>query len=166
MAKKRNKEFKEYAGAIVLGLNDAIVELTGALAGLTFALQNTRIIAVTGMITGFAAALSMAASEYLSSEEEADIHSERKPLRSAVYTGLTYLIAVILLVMPYILIDNIYKALASTVIIALIIIAVYSYYISKLKKKTFTRRFIEMALISFTVAIISFIFGMLLRFYL
>nr|MBI4156442.1 VIT1/CCC1 transporter family protein [Candidatus Woesearchaeota archaeon] len=166
MTKKGNKEFKDYAGAIVLGLNDAIVELTGALAGLTFALQNSRIIAVSGMITGFAAALSMAASEYLSSEEEADIHSERKPLRSAFYTGLTYLIAVILLVTPYILIDNIYKALASTVVIALMIIAVYSYYMSKLKKKTFARKFIEMALISFTVAIISFIFGMLLRGYL
>ena len=48
-----------YIGSIVLGLNDALVELTGALAGLTLALQNTRLIAVAGLITGIAAAFSM-----------------------------------------------------------------------------------------------------------
>ncbi|MGB4162852.1 MAG: VIT1/CCC1 family protein, partial [Bacillota bacterium] len=35
-----------YISSIVLGLNDALVELTGTLAGLTFALQNTRLIAL------------------------------------------------------------------------------------------------------------------------
>lgn len=60
----------DYAGSIVLGLNDALVELTGTLAGLTFAFGNSRIIAVTGLIMGVAAALSMAASGYLSSREE------------------------------------------------------------------------------------------------
>ena len=44
-----------YTGSIVLGLNDALVELTGALAGLTLALQNTKLISLTGLITGIAA---------------------------------------------------------------------------------------------------------------
>ena len=52
-----------YAGSIVLGLNDALVELTGALAGLTLALQNVKLIALSGLITGIAASMSMAASE-------------------------------------------------------------------------------------------------------
>ncbi len=56
-----DEERLRYVGSVVLGLNDALVELTGALAGLTLALQNTRLIAVTGMITGIAAALSMIA---------------------------------------------------------------------------------------------------------
>lgn len=55
-----------YVGSMVLGLNDALVELTGVLAGLTFTLQNTRLIGTAGLITGVAAALSMASSEYLS----------------------------------------------------------------------------------------------------
>lgn len=59
-----------YIGSIVLGLNDALVELTGALAGFTLALQNSRLIAIIGLITGFAASLSMAASEYLSTKAE------------------------------------------------------------------------------------------------
>jgi rubrerythrin len=56
------EEGLEYVSSIVLGLNDALVELTGTLAGLTFALQNTRLIALTGLITGIAASFSMGAS--------------------------------------------------------------------------------------------------------
>ena len=47
---------------MVLGLNDALVELTGTIAGLTFVLTNTTLIAMAGIITGIAATLSMAAS--------------------------------------------------------------------------------------------------------
>ena len=54
-----------YAGSFVLGLNDALVELTGALAGLTLALRDTRLIGVVALITGLAATMAMAASEYL-----------------------------------------------------------------------------------------------------
>ena len=55
---------------MVLGLNDALVELTGALAGFTLAFRNTCLIAMAGFITGIAASLSMAASEYLSTKSE------------------------------------------------------------------------------------------------
>ena len=44
---------------MVLGMNDAMVEMTGTLAGLTLAMQNTRLIALSGLITGIAATLSM-----------------------------------------------------------------------------------------------------------
>ena len=50
------EERLNYIGSIVLGLNDALIELTGVLAGLSFALQNTRLIAVAGLITGIATA--------------------------------------------------------------------------------------------------------------
>ncbi|MBM3232434.1 rubrerythrin family protein, partial [Candidatus Pacearchaeota archaeon] len=43
-----------YNGAVVLGLNDALVELSGALVGLSFALMETKTIATVGLITGFA----------------------------------------------------------------------------------------------------------------
>ena len=52
----------KYLGSVVLGLNDALVEFTGTLAGLTFAIQNTQIIAIVGLIMGVAASLSMGAS--------------------------------------------------------------------------------------------------------
>ncbi len=52
-----DEERLRYAGSIVLGMNDALVELTGALAGLTLALQDTKLIALSGLITGIAAAV-------------------------------------------------------------------------------------------------------------
>ena len=60
-----NEERLNYVGAMVLGLNDALVELTGTMAGLTFVLMNTKLIALAGIITGIAATLSMATSNYL-----------------------------------------------------------------------------------------------------
>ena len=47
-------------GSIALGLNDALVELTGALAGFTFAIGAPEKVAKLGLITGFAAAMSSA----------------------------------------------------------------------------------------------------------
>jgi len=62
-----------YISSMILGVNDAMVELTGALAGLTFALENARITGFVGFITGMAASLSMASSEYLSKKSEGKI---------------------------------------------------------------------------------------------
>jgi vacuolar iron transporter family protein len=157
----KNKEIKKYSGSMILGLNDALVELTGALAGLTFALQNNKIIVVTGLIIGIAASLSMAASEYLSSKEE----KHKKPLKSATYTGIAYLITVLLLISPYFLISNIYTALISMLIIAILIIAFYNLYMAKIKNLKFWPKFTQMLIISLTVALISFLVGYLIRIY-
>ena len=45
-----DEERLRYVGSIVLGLNDALVELTGALAGFTLALRDCRLIAMTGLL--------------------------------------------------------------------------------------------------------------------
>ena len=97
------EERLNYVGSIVLGLNDALVELTGALAGFTFALQNTRLIALAGLITGIAASFSMAASEYLSTKSEG---SGERALKSSIYTGAAYIVTVILLILPYLLVNG------------------------------------------------------------
>ena len=89
-------------GAMVLGLNDALVELTGTIAGLSFALQDTRVVALSGIITGVSATLSMAASNYLA--ERAD--GNENALKSSLYTGIAYLITVALLVLPYLLLPS------------------------------------------------------------
>jgi len=150
-----------YAGAIVLGLNDALVEFTGTLAGLTFAFGNNLIIGSTGLVMGVAASLSMAASGYLASRED-DIQ-ETNPITSAIYTGSAYIITVIFLVLPYFLLSNPYIALAIMLLTTILIIALYTYYISVAKAISFKTRFIEMALISLGVAIISFGIGMLIK---
>ena len=155
-----DEERLRYAGSIVLGLNDALVELTGALAGLTLALQNEKLIALSGLITGIAASMAMAASEYLSTRSE---KTDRHPVRAAVYTGSAYFITVIFLVLPYLLFSNYYLDLAIALTTAVIIIAVFNYYISVAKDESFRERFIEMAVLSLSVAAISFVVGFFIR---
>lgn len=153
-----------YAGAIVLGLNDALVEFTGTIAGLTFAFGNNQIIALTGLIMGIAASLSMAASGYLASKEEEE-KEDVNPITSAIYTGMAYIITVALLVFPYFVFDNPYHALWLMLVITVLIIASYTYYISIAKSLSFWKRFLEMAAISLGVALISFGIGILVKNY-
>ena len=125
-----DEERLRYAGSIVLGLNDALVELTGALAGLTLALQDVKLIALSGLITGIAASMSMAASEYLSTRSE---DTSKHPVRAAIYTGIAYIITVALLVLPYLVFENYILDLVITLTTAVIIIAIFNYYISVAK---------------------------------
>jgi|SRR3989344_1695136 len=161
------KETRDYLGSIVLGINDALVELTGALAGLTLAFANGRIIIISGFITGFAASLSMAASEYLSVKTES--MSRRTNIRwrnaktAALYTGLAYLLTVLLLLFPYLLVSNVYYALCWAIFNSIIVIFSFTYYTSRSKNGEFYRRFFEMVTISLGVATISFGLGYLLR---
>ena len=51
-------EERDYSSSVVLGISDALIELTGILAGLTFALQDMELIALSGLVTGVAASVS------------------------------------------------------------------------------------------------------------
>ncbi len=158
-----DEERLQYAGSVVLGLNDALVELTGALAGLTLALQDVKLIALSGLITGIAASLSMAASEYLSTRSE---KTSKHPVRAAIYTGIAYITTVTLLILPYLLFENYYLDLVIALTTAVIIIAVFNYYISVAKGESFRERFVEMAGLSLSVAAFSFVIGYFIRIWL
>ena len=156
-----DEERLSYVGSMVLGMNDAMVEMTGTLAGLTLAMQNTRLIALSGLITGIAATLSMASSEYLSSK------SEGRPdaLKSASYTGVAYLVTVALLILPYLLFDESHYlwAMGTMVVIVLLILVVFNYYLSVAQDLPFKKRFGQMAGISLGVAALSFVIGILVK---
>lgn len=156
-----DEEKLNYIGSVVLGLNDALVELTGALAGFTFAFQNTQLIAVTGLITGISASLSMASSEYLSSIQETG--DRDRALKSALYTGLAYVLTVSVLILPFLLLANPFASLGVSLFAAVLIIFVFNYYISVAKDTPFKRRFLEMALISLGVSGFSFLIGILVK---
>lgn len=155
-----SEERLDYVGSIVLGLNDALVELTGALAGLSLVLQNARMVALTGMITGIAASLSMAASEYLSTKSE---NNGKSPLKASVYTGLAYIGTVTVLILPFIFIAQPLTALALTLTTGLLIIAFFTFYSSVTLDIPFAKRFFEMAGMSAGVATITFTIGFLIR---
>lgn len=156
-----DEERLKYIGDIVLGMNDALVELTGALAGYTLAMQNTNIIAMAGLITGISATLSMAASSFLSSREE----GSKNAMKSSIYTGFAYLLTVAMLITPYLIlpIDSYLQALAITLVVAIVIIASYNFYISVAKSRPFFGNFLVMTSISIGVAVISFAVGILVK---
>ncbi|MGE4584349.1 MAG: VIT1/CCC1 transporter family protein [Sphaerochaeta sp.] len=154
-----DEERLQYIGSMVLGLSDALVELSGTLAGLTFALQNTRLIALSGLITGISATLSMASSEYLSAKNS----GQSNALKSCMYTGITYLFTVAFMVIPYIVLTNYLLALTVMLTTVVVIIMLFTYYTSVAKDLPFGKRFLEMALISLGVAAISFVIGILVK---
>ncbi|MDR0347613.1 MAG: VIT1/CCC1 family protein [Coriobacteriales bacterium] len=153
-----DEERLQYVGAIVLGLNDALVELTGTIAGLTFALTNTRMVALAAIITGIAATLSMGASNYLAEKADHNPH----PLKAALYTGVAYLITVTVLVFPYLILDEHLYLLAFAIMLVscIFIIFAFNFYLSVAQRLPFWSRFGHMAAISLGVAAISFIIGL------
>ena len=155
-----DEERLRYVGSVVLGLNDALVEFTGTLAGLTFALQNSQVIAMAGLITGVAASLSMGASEYLSQKSGEGSQNAGK---AALYTGTAYIFTVFLLVLPFLLFSNPYVALPITLGCAILVIFLFTFYISIAKDLPFVRRFLEMVAISMGIAGISFVIGLIIR---
>ena len=156
-----DEERLQYVGSMVLGLNDALVELTGSLAGFTFALQNTRLIALSGLIIGISATFSMASSEFLAARSE----GRTDAFKSCAYTGVAYLITVVLLIAPYLIFGNAQYllALACMMLIVVLIIAGFTYYTSVAQDQPFKSRFLEMAIISISVAVISFVVGVLAK---
>jgi len=152
-----DEERLHYVGSIVLGLNDALVELTGAIAGVTFALANTKLVAMTGLVTGVSATLSMAASNYLAERASGN----KNAAKSSLYPGIAYLIPVALLALPYLLLPSqmYFAAFIIMIAVVLLIILAFNYYISVAKGEPFLSRFAEMAAISLSVAVISFLIG-------
>ena len=158
-----DEERLQYTSSMILGLNDALVELTGALAGFTFALGNGRVVALAGTITGIAAALSMSASEYLSQKSE---EGNRKPLKAALYTGIAYLFTVVVLVAPYVIFTSPFAALGVMLLNGVAVILFFTFFMSVVRDIPFRKSFFEMLFISLGVAGVSFLIGFLARMFL
>ena len=156
-----DEETLQYVGSMVLGLNDALVELTGSLAGFAFALQNNRLIALSGLIVGISATFSMASSEFLAARSE----GRSDALKSCSYTGIAYLVTVVLLIAPYLLLGpgQYLAALLCMLAVVVLIIAGFTYYTSVAQDQPFKSRFLEMAGISISVAVVSFVVGVLAK---
>lgn len=157
-----DEEKLQYVGSMVLGLNDALVEFTGSLAGWTFAMQSNRLILLAGLITGVSATLSMASSEYLSAKSEG---RGKQALKASAYTGVAYLFTVIALLLPYMLFPEkmYFPALIVMLVLVIVIIAAFNFYISVAKSISFKEKFKEMSLVSLSVAAISFLIGLAVK---
>lgn len=124
-------------------------------------MQNSKVIGLAGLIMGVAASLSMCASEYLSQKSEAD--ADKNPIKASLYTGIAYVLAVIVLVWPFFVFSSYIIALLISLLGAVGIIYIFTFFISVVQETDFKKNFTEMLAISMGVAFISFLVGLFAR---
>ncbi len=155
------EERVEFTGSIVLGVNDSLVEITGALAGLVSVIQNSLLVGFSGLIIGVAAAMSMTASAYLQAKQD----DRKSPRKSAFYTGFSYVAVVGLLIFPFFLMSQSFSALALTIVVAIIIASSTAVYTSVLFERGLKKELAEMLVLSMGVAAISFLIGSAVKYF-
>lgn len=152
----QTQEYKlKYTGAMVLGMHDAIVSLTGTIVGLTSALNDNRLIILGSIIATMAASLSMAASNYLAHKTI----DNPKALITGLYTGLAYVVTSALLILPFALCSNRLGAMALTFLTAAAIIFGFNFFTGHIHHRPWVRRFWEMLLICTTVSVVAYLIG-------
>ena len=156
------KQSSYLPGAIVLGMHDALVSQTGIIAGLAFSVNDRYLIVMTGVISAVAAGLSMAASNYLAQKTNQSAHA----IRDGIVTGITYLAVSILLIVPFLMTENVRAAMTSAFIIAIIIIILCNWGICRANGNRFWRHTIEMLVICVMVSIVAFVIGELAKHFL
>ena len=144
-----------YIGFIVLGLADAIVEITGVHSGFLGVTGSTLIAGVAGVIVGFAAAISMGSAAYLQAKQEL----EKSAIVSAFATGISYFISVIFLALPYFLIRTMATAFTISTSIGIVLIAAFTFYGAVVFERRFWREFSEAAGLMLATAAATFVWG-------
>lgn len=144
-----------YISFVVLGLADALVEISGIHAGWLGLFQKTEIAGLAGVIAGGAASLAMASAAFAQAKQ-----GFRGSARlSAIYTGVSYFITAVVLATPYFLTSVMLLALASSLTLAVIILAITTWYSIVIRQKSFLKDFVEILAILFAATIIVFLLG-------
>ncbi|MBU6500223.1 MAG: rubrerythrin family protein [Patescibacteria group bacterium] len=144
-----------YIGFVALGLSDAIVEITGVHAGFLGVTGSTLIAGISGVIVGFAAAISMGAAAYLQAKQD----TEKSAALSAFVTGISYMISVICLALPYFLIHTMLIAFITSTLIGILLLAAFTFYGAVVFDRKFSRELAESVSLMLGTAIATYILG-------
>lgn len=147
---------------MVLGMHDALVEITGIIAGLAFAIESRRAIVMTASIAAVAASLSMAAANYMAERTK----NNSGALICALYTGAMYIATSAAVILPFCIIKNHAIAITVMAVIAIAIIFTFNLFIGRDSNRSFGERFCEMLLVCTGVSIASFTIGQLAKYFL
>lgn len=148
-----------YISFVVLGLADALVEITGIHAGSLGIYNRTEIAGLAGIIAGAAASLAMASAAYAQAKQG----FKGSASASAVYTGVSYFITAVILATPYFLTKSQVEAISVSLTLAVIIVTFASYYSSVISMKPFTRDYLELLGILLGVTVALYVFGYIIR---
>ena len=148
-----------YISFVVLGLADALVEITGIHAGSLGIYNKTEIAGLAGIVAGGAASLAMASAAYAQAKQG----FKGSAGLSAAYTGVSYFITAIILAAPYFLSGSQVYALGLSLSLAVLIVTFASYYGSVISTKPFLRDYLELLGILLGVTVALYLFGSFIR---
>ncbi len=145
----------QYISFVVLGLADALVEISGIHAGWLGLFEKTEIAGLAGVIAGGAASLAMASAAFAQAKQG----FQGSARRSAIYTGVFYFITAVMLATPYFLTSSMILALFSSLTLAVVILAITTWYSIVIQQKPFLKDFLEILAILFGATIVVFGLG-------
>jgi len=151
--------YLKYISFVILGLADAIVEISGIHAGSLGIYHSTKITGLAGIVAGASASIAMASAAYAQAKQG----FQGSPTVSALFTGGSYFIKAIVLAAPYFFTQSQAVAIATSITLAILIIAFVSYYNSIVSNSHFLRDFSELAGIMLGASAALFLFGLLIR---
>ena len=152
--------YVKYISFVVLGLADAIVEISGIHAGSLGIYSSTELTGLAGIVAGASASIAMASAAYAQAKQG---EFKGSPSISAVATGVSYFVNAVILATPYFLTKTMSTAIGISIVFAIIIIAFTSYYNSVVSEGNFVRDFSELAGIMLGASGALFVFGLLIR---
>lgn len=144
-----------YISFVVLGLADALVEISGIHAGWLGLFEKTEIAGLAGVIAGGAASLAMASAAFAQAKQG----FKGSARLSAAYTGVSYFVTAVILASPYFLTSSMVLALGGSLTLAVVILAITTWYSVVIQAKLFMRDFLEILLILFATTVVVFGLG-------
>ena len=145
----------KYISFIVLGLGDALVEISGIHAGSLGIYNSTKLAGLAGVIAGAAASVAMASAAYA----QAKTGFKGSPGLSALYTGVSYFVTAVVLATPYFLTGIMLNALIASVVAGIVLIAFTSFYSSVIAGGVFRKDFTEVTSIMLGATVGLYLLG-------
>jgi vacuolar iron transporter family protein len=149
----------KYMSFIVLGLADAVVEISGIHAGSLGIYNKTELAGLAGVVAGLAASIAMASAAYAQAKQG----FEGSAKWSAIYTGVSYMFTAIFLALPYFLTASMGFALGTSLVIGVILVAMMTYYDTVISARKFKRQFAEIAGIILAASLALYIAGTIIK---
>ncbi len=157
---------------VVFGMNDGLVEILAATAGIGAAIQQPLLVIVAGLIVAISGTLSMTGGAYLSTEYQNTIDAKRaargplSPIRSASYVGVSYMLGAIVPLLPFILGMSGYRAISVSIAVTAVVLVAVSSVISVVSDTSISERALKTLLITLGISAITIALGIYARSYM
>jgi predicted membrane protein (TIGR00267 family) len=164
--------------SIAFGLTDGVICFLGIIVGVARATLDSRTVIIAGVVGGIADALGNAIGFFVSQETEravqiqgaaqgsnSHIHSKKEVYMSGVFSFLATILALALLLSPFILL-TVWPATTASFVLGTAMSLLLGGYVGKLSKENPYKSALKYAAITVAGALISYIVGQALDIYL